>query len=640
MTRRSKLQDEIRKRAKKRESRSDEYREELEGAIEAYERGRVDEAAEMLRRLDLDYPRRPEILRALAAAYGALHDPAQLNVSERWMEIEPHSADAVYSYATALLNLNLIALMRQALDDLCRRFPRSSHAVSGRELLARSGELLAGRVKENGYAKLDDLIQHERIQLLMLKAQFEEAIQTATQLAERAPAVAVSLNNRAEAQFHINRLEDAIASARAALARSPSNLYSLSILARYLYFLGDEAAAREVLAPVLAAPPGPSPNWCKVVETLSVLGDDQAVLKLHAALQDVRPSISDADLGQIDHMAAVAHHRLGNETAALALWTAAAKAPFGPAVRVLEERRMPVGERSVIAAAGLNAWFPQSLSRHIDEEFEDAKSLRDLSKQGSRDCSYAARIVPAALDRGDHHAVILAMLLSGDSPEHVEAMRRFALGQRGSDGLRRSAVQQLMLRHQWKGRTYRFWRDGEWREELAFAWELHSETNTAAVPAEYVSRVEQATRLNSAGRHAEAEKMFRELLEKCPNNAVLQNNLCVLLLSSGRTDEARQLLKSMLEEHPDYVFARTNWAQLLTEDGRLAEAREALEPILARDRLHFQEFGALCSAMVHLELARKNLDSAQSWLGLWRQNLPSDRRIASFEQRMREARRR
>jgi Flp pilus assembly protein TadD len=69
------------------------------------------------------------------------------------------------------------------------------------------------------------------------------------------------------------------------------------------------------------------------------------------------------------------------------------------------------------------------------------------------------------------------------------------------------------------------------------------------------------------GRDMEAEKVFRDLIERYPDHPEPYNNLAVLLAGAGRFEEAVATLKDALRTHPSY---RTAWDNLTTICGRLA----------------------------------------------------------------------
>jgi hypothetical protein len=77
----------------------------------------------------------------------------------------------------------------------------------------------------------------------------------------------------------------------------------------------------------------------------------------------------------------------------------------------------------------------------------------------------------------------------------------------------------------------------------------------------------RAVVLAEIGRGTEAERMFRDLIDRYPDYPEPYNNLAVLLAGSGRFEEAVETLKGALRTHPSY---RTAWDNLTTIYGRLA----------------------------------------------------------------------
>jgi tetratricopeptide (TPR) repeat protein len=88
-----------------------------------------------------------------------------------------------------------------------------------------------------------------------------------------------------------------------------------------------------------------------------------------------------------------------------------------------------------------------------------------------------------------------------------------------------------------------------------------------------------ATSLASAGLDdAEgALKVAREGVAAFPNNAVLQNNLAVLLELSGDIEGAEAMLRAALAEDPALPQVSKNLADILYRNGRYEEAAEAYE---------------------------------------------------------------
>lgn len=89
----------------------------------------------------------------------------------------------------------------------------------------------------------------------------------------------------------------------------------------------------------------------------------------------------------------------------------------------------------------------------------------------------------------------------------------------------------------------------------------------------------EATRLLSAGRLAEAERLTRDVLKKDPLDTFAIRLLAALALRIGRTEDAIGLLERCLELSPDFQLARHNYAMALARRQRFDEA------ILQIDRL-------------------------------------------------------
>src|SRR5437868_5900770 len=81
---------------------------------------------------------------------------------------------------------------------------------------------------------------------------------------------------------------------------------------------------------------------------------------------------------------------------------------------------------------------------------------------------WAEVLVPILLDRGDPQGREFALGLARalKTPKMLEALRDFALGQRGSDELRAQAAQVVSEAGLFEDHTARLWLGGEWREML------------------------------------------------------------------------------------------------------------------------------------------------------------------------------
>jgi hypothetical protein len=95
------------------------------------------------------------------------------------------------------------------------------------------------------------------------------------------------------------------------------------------------------------------------------------------------------------------------------------------------------------------------------------------------------------------------------------------------------------------------------------------------------------------------------------------------------------MLQEVHSRFPVYLFARTALAQLLVQAGELDKARATLDPILARPRLHFSEFTALCGAEIELALAKGQRQGAKSWLEMWERAVPNHPQLPLVRRRVR-----
>lgn len=243
-----------------------------------------------------------------------------------------------------------------------------------------------------------------------------------------------------------------------------------------------------------------------------------------------------------------------------------------------------------------------------------------------------AALVPLLLDHGDPAGREFAwrLALMAGTPELLEALKDFALGQRGPDRMRIEAAQAAMQAGLLPAGSFRIWAEGQWRSVFLMGFELHGEP-TAAHPPHVEAEARAAADALGRGDGVAAERWLKQALEKAPDVPSLLNNLALAYQQQGRTDEAVALTRRLHERHPDYLFARTTLARLAVRDGELDKAKALLEPLLARRRLHYAEFGTLCDAQIDLLLAQDNPEAALSWLEMWEQAYPDSPQLAYWQ---------
>ncbi len=102
---------------------------------------------------------------------------------------------------------------------------------------------------------------------------------------------------------------------------------------------------------------------------------------------------------------------------------------------------------------------------------------------------------------------------------------------------------------------------------------------------------------HSAGRLAEAEGIYQQVLEAEPDHPVAKNLLGVIAHKNGNTEKAWTLITQALATAPDYPEAHSNLGKLLEDLGRMEEAVISYKKALALnpdfDEAHFNLGNAL-----------------------------------------------
>jgi Tetratricopeptide repeat len=92
---------------------------------------------------------------------------------------------------------------------------------------------------------------------------------------------------------------------------------------------------------------------------------------------------------------------------------------------------------------------------------------------------------------------------------------------------------------------------------------------------------QQALAQHRAGRLAEAEGLYRKILQMRPNHLGISNNLGIALKDQGRLDEAATIFRGVLALSPNDALAHINLGNVLRLQGRLDEAESAFRSAIA-----------------------------------------------------------
>jgi tetratricopeptide (TPR) repeat protein len=95
-----------------------------------------------------------------------------------------------------------------------------------------------------------------------------------------------------------------------------------------------------------------------------------------------------------------------------------------------------------------------------------------------------------------------------------------------------------------------------------------------------IQALELASEFGQQGKFAEAEALYKQLLNSVPDDALVLYRLGLLYQQTGRSEDAVALLYQVVEQHPDDSRLRYNLGLCLQSLNRLAEAREQYQEAL------------------------------------------------------------
>jgi Flp pilus assembly protein TadD len=610
------------------------YLKKMDIAEQLLEDGEIEEARQVLEDLHRHYPSRPDVLQNLAYACHELGDTTSyLSYCIKLCRLTPKHPEVVLALATAYALNERPALALRTYRYFLDHWPEDAKREKIHELVAmlepQVQEMIAavGFIGEEG---LESAEMHEEIQVLLAENRFEEGCALARQLIERHPRFAPVYNNLSMLQFFNGYSGEAIATARHVLSFDPKNFQATANLIRFLFLSGEREEAR-ILASALKALQSENPDiWVKKMEAFSFLCDDEAVLEAFEGAEKAG-AINTYSAGPLCyHLAAAAALHLGKEELAKRYWkqALAISQGFELAVENLCDLSKPVGERHGAWAYSLSYWLPRQTTDGMVANFKtsgksDAAMKRSL-RQFLDDHPDIVQLMPLLLERGDPKAAEFIIVLTGMSrnPELLDAVKQFALGQRGSDQMRMRAAQLVVEEGLLPAGEIRMWMRGEWIETLLMAMEISGEPVESKIPTKAQKLFIRAHHCLQENNGAEAETLLNQAREIAPDDPSVLNNLAVAYKLQGRKEEYQQLAQQIHEQHPDYFFGRIAMAEIYCKREETEKAKEILNPLLQRKKLHVSEMAALCGAQIELQLKEGRRDSARSWFDIFEQVCP------------------
>jgi tetratricopeptide (TPR) repeat protein len=416
-----------------------------------------------------------------------------------------------------------------------------------------------------------------------------------------------------------------------------------------LFLQGRIEEARRMAERLQAAQSDREDIWLKKAEVFSYLGDDQAVIAAFDGAEETGALEKLSNGAMFFHLAAVAAWRLGREEWARELWRQCLEESpgFGLAKANLADLSQPVGARNgpwafsldyLLRRQALEDMIKETRKAVRREKTDFVKAMQDYARRHPE----ITNLIPYLLERGDPGGRDFAIKMTSviKTPELLAMLRDFALGQQGSDQMRMEAAQAATQADLLpSGETVLMWIKGEWTEIMMLGFEISYEPDTEQrLPPKAERLLIEAMEEIRHGDAAKGEQLIKQAIEIAPNRPSLLNNLAVAYGRQDKIEESRNLIAEIRQKFPDYFFGIANEAANLARDGKPDEAEEMIKPLLQHKRLHITEFAAICVAQIEIALARKNRESAKSWIQMWESADPDNPNLEVMRSRVEKPR--
>lgn len=622
--------------------------EELISAEEFLESGRPDKARAILEELDRKRPNQPDILASLV---NACYDMQDMRGYEwaiyRLVRLEPKDSNIALGLAGAYLENLRPALALNAFEHLLQRWPEHERSADARKTIT---ELYPALLEQKFNPQLSDeefvamALGNDEVRFFMDHEQVQQGKSAAEKLLKRYPDFVPVLNNLTLLYILQGDQRRAIETVQRALEIEPQNIHALGNLIHVRFLSGDIAGAQENVPRLLASQAPAADAWTKKAEALSLLGDDQGILGLYEQAKQAGEFELPIVGVQFYHFTAVALANTEQEEEARRLWKEALKREpsFEIARQNLEDLAKPAHERNGAWAMPFSSWVSPKVVTELSTLL--SRPTKSNKEKGGKD---AARrflqqhpefevLFPHMLARGDANTrqFIFYVTQWAKTPELLDMLRKFALGQSGSDK-QRMEFAQLLTDNDWLPTgPCRFWQRGEWREVLLMSFEISPEPIQVSQSRAVRDLTQQA--LNALGKEDgfRAQTLIEQALELEPNSPTLHNNLAMALILQDRMDEAEAKIRDLHIRFPDYFFGIANVALMEIRAGNLEAARQMLNGLMQRKKFHTSEYDLLCRAFIELALAEENMDVARSWLEMWRKVSPDHPQLEYYEEQV------
>jgi tetratricopeptide (TPR) repeat protein len=379
--------------------------------------------------------------------------PELARAGERLLEVFPNDEHTRFTLATVYFKSMHPLMALQMAREAIERHPNHEVAPEMHKII----EVLEDKVEDlladlglEGEDALELALLHERGQAYLGQGEYDKAREVEEEVIRRRPDFVAAHNNLSLICFISGDVDGAIATSEQVLELEPENIHALSNLTRFCCLSGRWELAKSYAERLKVSQAKSWDPWTKKVEGLTYLGDDAGILEIYEQAEQSGDLKSDMIGPMFYHLVAVALARSGQLKQAREQWQEALKRSpgFALAQENLNDLKLPVGQRHAPWSFHWGDWI---MRKAVDDLVATFKTLnkssddRQVEKANQTFLSNhpeVAELIPVLLDRGDPQGREFAFRFANalKTPDMLEALREFALSQRGPDGMRHEAA--------------------------------------------------------------------------------------------------------------------------------------------------------------------------------------------------------
>jgi tetratricopeptide (TPR) repeat protein len=569
----------------------------------------------------------PPVVELLADIYLEKgHFQKALDYATTLIRVTPRMPEARLKYANAAMYMGYATIAMFEFQEYIKQCPHDPDARDIQKLILVLSEEVQKRTGQANFPEGAEGIRlqvlHEESLAALARNRFDETISKCNQLLSIAPHFCSSRNNLALALWHSGKIEAALGVAQETTTLVPDNRFAAILLAKLRWLSGQLNRPEALIQQLLDTPPDNQDAVVLAAEYLAMSGCDQELVKFMEAvpanvLKDVGPR------ALCLHYEAYGRCRLNQKREAERLWERSIDIlPEGTeAAENLAELRNPV--ENAPWPCSVEQWGPMSIFKAMKEN-----SLH-IPK-------YLKRLLPIFLDRGDAmmRNLAVAIYLSDQSEESLEALKHFSFSSRGSDALRNKVLMNLHEMGKIDKGPHPFYSCGKLIEIELQQFAIHYESNTDSnLSPKQTALIEQAVQANYDGDLDLTEQCYEILLQEVPHNPSARFNLATIWLNRGDKSgmtKALAVFEELHQQDPDYIFAAMALAEFHSLNGNHAKALEYVKMYSGRTRFHPSEAKSLLMTQACILHRQGEVEKACNLVDMLDRLLPNDPEVTNF----------